>query len=963
MKMKKRIIIIANILIFLTLSVALLFTVNKEKPVVSAYTGLDYSILDGSVNDYENYLDEASANYPDKQIVIDATDYANVVNTLNFEQVEERSFASETGLYIPETVDISWQFNVEIAGYYNIKVRYVATEGRSSEISRGIKINGEYPFLEADNFVLSRIWEDEFDVASKRVDGNHDIKPKQIEKARWNEETISDNVGYYEGKSYYFYFNSGINEITFVQDREPVLISEITIFQDDIDKSYDEVYQNYLESGYKKITNTEIPMGYVKVQGENSYEKSTAILSPAANWSSYRIDPFERFIMRYNTIGGNTWRIAGDWISWQVDAPESGLYQITFKSNQNFKQNTVSSRILKINGEVPFAEARNIAFDYDGDWQNVTLGNGEEAYWFYLEKGPNEISMQATIGIYNNVVKEIEYAIQLLNRIYRQVVMIAGTNPDQYQDYMFHQRIPELSDYIDNSISYIESAKAEMKSINEKSSSLVATLDRVLYQLNKFQESEKNIQIGLNELDDNISALGTWVTSISEQPLAIDSFYIHGEDVKLPKASTNFFQKLWHEIVMLFGSYSSNTSLKSNVEVDGPTITVWIMSGRDQSQLLRQIIDEQFTVQNNINVELKLVTTTALLPATLSGNGPDVAIGVVQNIPVNWGIRNAVVDLSTFSDYETFSQNFHESAIVPFAFRDSVYALPDTHDFLMTFVRSDIVEELDINVPKNWDEVIDLVPSLQRQYLDYYLPNTKGNLSTLMYAMIVQNGGSLYEEDGRRTLLLEENAMNAFIDFTTYFSDFGFEISANFANRFRSGEMPLGVFNYSLYNTLSVFAPEIKGQWEFAPLPGYEKDGVIHNQSTSTVTGSIILEQSDEKEASWEFLKWWLGEEAQTAYGRGMEAILGSAARYPTANLNAFENLPWSAKDYLMLKEQRDNTVGVPTVPGDYIIGRYIDNAFRATINDRTNPRDNLYEYATKIDRELERKREEFGLD
>lgn len=221
----------------------------------------------------------------------------------------------------------------------------------------------------------------------------------------------------------------------------------------------------------------------------------------------------------------------------------------------------------------------------------------------------------------------------------------------------------------------------------------------------------------------------------------------------------------------------------------------------------------------------------------------------------------------------------------------------------------------------------------------------------------------LYEEDGKQTLLLEENAMNAFIDFTTFFSDFGFEISANFPNRFRSGEMPLGVYNYSLYNTLSVFAPEIKGQWDFAPLPGYEKNGVIYNQSTSTVTGSVILEQSDEKEASWQFLKWWLGEEAQTSYGRGMEAILGSAARYPTANLEAFKNLPWSAKDYLVLSEQRENTVGVPTVPGDYIIGRYIDNAFRATINDRTNPRDNLYEYVIKINRELERKREEFGLD
>ncbi|MDP2426022.1 MAG: ABC transporter substrate-binding protein, partial [bacterium] len=152
-------------------------------------------------------------------------------------------------------------------------------------------------------------------------------------------------------------------------------------------------------------------------------------------------------------------------------------------------------------------------------------------------------------------------------------------------------------------------------------------------------------------------------------------------------------------------------------------------------------------------------------------------------------------------------------------------------------------------------------------------------------------------------------------------------------------------------------------QWEFSSLPGYEIDGVIHNQTTSISSGSVILAASKEQQASWEFLKWWTGHEAQSSYARGMEAILGAAARYPTANLQAFSSLPWSAKDYLMLSSQRDNAVGIPTVPGDYIIGRHIDNAFRSTINDKTNPRENLFEYVGKINLELARKRQEFNLD
>ena len=109
-------------------------------------------------------------------------------------------------------------------------------------------------------------------------------------------------------------------------------------------------------------------------------------------------------------------------------------------------------------------------------------------------------------------------------------------------------------------------------------------------------------------------------------------------------------------------------------------------------------------------------------------------------------------------------------------------------------------------------------------------------------------------------------------------------------------------------------------------------------------------------------MKWWLGKDAQAGYARGMEAILGSAARYPTANIEAFKSLPWSARDYRMLELQRETAQGVPTVPGDYIVGRYIDNAFRKIINDDINPSDSLFSYAQKINAELERKRKEFNL-
>lgn len=959
--MKKKLVILGLIVII----VGLIFLIpgKVESKTEKSYDGSVYSLSSVDVGSYSEYLKKHNdKSSPNEVIEIDPFTYVNFENSLFDELPYEYEVLDKKGLYIPESGDITFAFNINAAGLYNISFEYYAPVGRSSSISRGIMINGAYPFTEATNFKLSRIWYDEFDVDTRHVEGKHDIKPKQLEKTRFVIESIRDRSGYYGGEVYKFYFEEGINYITLVQDKEPVVISKITLHQTKEVKTYSEVKAYYQTNNYEVIGN--LDSNFIKVQGESAFEKSSPILSPVANWSSYLVDPYEKFITRYNTIGGITWRVPGDWISWEVEVPKSGLYEISLKVLQNYNRGVYSTRRLYINGEIPFEEAKNIQFAYSSDWQNVTLGNGEENFLFYLEEGKNTITLEATIGVYGNAIRLVEETIADLNDLYRKIVMITGVTPGEYQDYMLNQRIKDLQDILDKSISNLEMAKNEIISVSAERSQMIASIQRTLIQLNKFKKSELEITRGLKEFDDNIAALGTWVLNISEQSLAVDCLYVHGSDVKLPKAKTNIFQKIWHEIVMLIGSFGANTSLESSVKVDGPTIKVWISSGRDQSVLLRQLIDESFTIDNNINVDLKLVSQTALLPATLSKNGPDVAIGVAQNIPVNWGIRNAVLDLTQFSDFDEVKRRFQDSALTPFTFNNAVYALPDTQDFLVSFIRTDIVEELNITPPQTWDEVIDTLPVLQRQYLDYYIPNSKGALSTVMYAMIVQNGGKLYSEDGSKTLLSERPATDAFIKFTKFYSEYGFEVSADFPNRFRSGEMPMGIYSFSLYNTLAVFAPEISGRWEFGLIPGtVDEEGNVRNISTSTVSGSVIIANTKEKEASWKFLKWWLSAETQAAYARGMEAILGAAARYPTANLEAFKSLPWSTKEHMILEKQRENTVGVPIVPGDYIVGRYIDNAFRSSINRGVNPRESLYDYTEKINIELARKREEFDLD
>ncbi len=118
----------------------------------------------------------------------------------------------------------------------------------------------------------------------------------------------------------------------------------------------------------------------------------------------------------------------------------------------------------------------------------------------------------------------------------------------------------------------------------------------------------------------------------------------------------------------------------------------------------------------------------------------------------------------------------------------------------------------------------------------------------------------------------------------------------------------------------------------------------------------------DEKNA-WEYMKWYVGEDCQTDYANEMVAIIGPSAKQATANINALESLPWTSEEYEQLALQFNNLASIPNYPGSYIIDRYTGFAFLAAYNDGEDPVEQLQGYITTINKEITRKREEFGLE
>lgn len=918
-----------------------------------------------SHSDYYSYVASNPQNYPQvDSIIIEGGNYETKSDEHShlgtFEGIDNTLLTEESG-------SVTYLVNVSEAGFYRLLLTYFPQEGKSSNIERELKINGEIPFLSAENITFYRIWGNK-DKISQDIYGN-DIRPSQVEKPEWVNAYFKDSAGYVT-EPFAFYFKEGENTIELTSIREPLIIGRITLEKVVEKKTYESVKQLYEQQGYKEIKDAKI-----QIQAENASFTTSPTLYPLNDRTSAKSSPTHHSKIKLNTIGGVNWRVAGDQISWTFEVEEDGLYEISLRVKQKFATGMSVSRHIYIDGEIPFKELENYEFKHSNAWRVQTLGTKKEAFKFYLTKGKHRITMETSLGHYGLLISEVNNSIQNLSKLYREILIFTGARPDEFRDYQLHIRIPDLIERIQQEYDMLTNIRKGLIEISGSRSEKTGILDTVLLQLKDFIKKPSQIHKKLLPFDNNIASLGTLMTLLDQQPLEIDYFVVHGKKHDINKGES-LFESVWFGIKSFFGSFITDySSVGKTTEATGEKIEVWLTVGKDQTNILRRLIDESFTPSKNIQVDLKLVNGASLLPATLSGVGPDVALGVGSSVPVNYAMRNAAYDLSSFSDFNEVKTQFKDSAFVPFRYLDKTYALPESQTFLMLFYRTDIFEELNLTVPNTWDEVIQLIPDLQKHHLEFYLPlpTTGGGVinlppnpiySTLFY----QHDGEFYLEGGRKSGFSEGLGPKVFETWTQFYTDYSFPIEANFVNRFRSGQMPIGITYYNVYNTLSVFAPEIRGKWDFTLVPGtpYENEfgeTEIRRETVSSTSATLMLKQTKKPEASWEFMKWWTSTETQVRFGREMEGILGAAARYPTANFEAMRQLPWTVKEYSKLEEQWTWVRGIPEVPGAYMTGRHLDNAFRLVINERSNPRETIYDYVQIINQELIKKRKEFGLE
>ena len=942
-----------------------------------------YTVSKDSVG-YKEYIAAHDQVRPETELTVEAADYVRyelgdtgAVPTI---YQDYQGMAGKSVLTAEDSL-IEYEFQVEQSGCYDLSLLYYPVEGKNSAIQRSVFLDGALPYEELSLVEFQRIWT--VDAAEDYVneDGvtlrrwgkdnqGNDLKPGCVETPEWVESCLYDSEGYVTTQLA-LYLTAGTHTVTLVGLREPMLIRSLTLSNRTRSAAYQEVKAQWDAQGAVDTSGH-----IIRIEAENASKTSSQMLYAKQDQSSPAVYPASPKELLNNTIGGDSWRLNGQWIEWEFEVPEPGYYQLALVDKQNFVKGIYVSRRISIDGQVPFEEMLDYGFEYSSNWRKDVLSSKEgEAYRFFLEEGKHTLRMEVVLGEFADIISDVQDCVTQLNAIYRSVIRITGVAPDQYRDYEIERNLPELENQLIAVKQQLDGAIDDLLALIGDNSDKEAVLLTMRDQLDELIYDQERFTEVLSSYKINVRATANWITQVISQPLQLDRLYVYSPDCQIKVEKTGFWAGLWHEICRLFYSFIIDYNQIGNVSKDdSAAITLWIGTGRDQANVIKSMIDATFTPASGINVNVQLVDMNTLLRATLAGQGPDVAIQVPNtngvagavlttgnDSAVNYGIRNAVVDLTRFQDYDQVVERFSDSAMVQLCFHGAAYGLPETQTFPMMFYRKDILMELGLEVPQTWDDVKVAMTVLAKNQMEFGMLPSEQIFAMLLY----QNGGAYYSEDGSVSMLDSDEAINSFKQYCEYYTDYKLDKETSVDQRFRTGECPIIIADYTLYNNLQVSAPDIDGLWSIAPVPGTRKeDGTIDRSVGSTGLTSLMMSATKEPEACWEFLKWWSSDEVQTNFGYEMESLQGKAGRVPTANLGAFQKLAWKASDMEALLEQYAWVKGIPQVPGGYYSWRNVNNAFYTvtTDTDFASAREELMDKVVLINQELNYKWEEFEL-
>ncbi len=834
-------------------------------------------------------------------------------------------------------VDDAISFSAEIpeTGTYVVYFDMAAAESFIKPPKGQLLVDGNFPLPDAQSIGFPIFHQNSADTFPLDRYGNEALI-RQERLIRWSKVAMRD-VNFSQEYPLQVNLSQGKHDFEFRLTQESMYLGSIYLQPFSTYPDYEQYLSDnpYPDSSGVMIT----------LEAEFPSFKSDTSIRPVSS-RSLDVTPYDTYKLLLNTLGGESWKNSGTTVYYEFNVPADGMYSITLRAQQNTRNNFTVFRKITINDNVLFEQLNQVPFRYSPDWQDITLG-GDTAYKFYLTKGSNLLGIEATNSPYYSAIEKIKKVLLDINALSLEVKKLTGNQVDRYREWVISDYIPDIEERLIAIADDLRTDLDVLTAINQVGGSqeimsYQVAIDNIMF----LADDPDKIPIYLNRFSEGSGSaaqlLGDLLPLLQSQPLALDKIYIHSPDTTPGQVAVPFWTSLTEGLKRFVYSFKPN--LYQGITAEEGELEVWVNRPRQYVDLIQLITDQAFTQETGIRVKFSILPNESKLVLANAANiQPDAAIGISTNIPYELAIRNALYDLRSFEDFDSFIRIFSPGAFLSYIINDSVYAIPETQDFWVTFYRQDILDSLGIPVPKTWNEVIEILPELQRNGMNYNTPlssgaGTKNYLLTAPY--IFNYDARLYSDDGFSTGLSSDEALAAIKFMTESFTIYGMPLeTASFYNSFRYGDLPLGISNVETYIKLLTAAPEIAGLWDIDLYPATVlEDGTENRYATGSAQACIVFAKTQRAEDAWQFLKWWMSTDTQIEFQQQLILNYGNEYLWYSANLDAFPYLPIPEKHKAVILEQWQWLQEPVKLPGSYMEERQLSNAWNEIVFNGVNP-------------------------
>ncbi len=901
-----------------------------------------YKLKDYTGDPVEIDISEAAADDSADALTDETKDYADADQVLKLSTGDK----AKLNIEVPED------------GLYYLNFNYLSYDESILPVTLSMQVDGEFPFYETRTVKLTTTWnlseEKNYDRYKNEVVA---VPEKDI---RWEKQSLMDSS----------YRHSDPLKLELAQGTHTldIEVQEGNFLLGNIELSAPEKVESYSDSPSADGS------ALITIQGEEYAETNDSSIHAIAEYDT-SIDPYATRETILNTLDSDSFNEAGQRVTYRFNVEQAGNYNIAMNYRQSDKTDFPVFVDIAVDGEVPNEAFRSYGMAYTTKYKTSTLkDSNENDLSVYLEAGEHTISYTISMDNICYIMEELDVIMSEVNDLALEITKVAGTNADKYRDLKLSRYIPNLEQTLSG---YAEQLKkleqsAVQWSDSDKNVAVMSSMLIAAKQLQSLADNPDEIPYRISELSTSTNSVNHYlaqaIDDLMVNGIAIDRIYIYQNNAELPK-KPGFFKSIGMNLSRFTSSFTNQAYSTNNT--DKNHLQVWVNRSSQYVQIMQKLIDEKFTPETGIDVDISIMPDQQkLVLANSAGNAPDVATGINYTIPYELAIRGALADMSQFDGFKESARQFEPGFFLTGTIGDKVYSMPETMNFWVLYYRSDVLEKLGIPIPETIDDVIDMLPTLQMRGLNFYYP-TAGMLLMRNFhgttPLIVQSGGSIYNSTANAGCGLgNENTVQGFTTLTDLFTVYNMPVNVdNFYQHFRNGDMPIGIADYATFNMLTNAAPELASSWEIALAPGIrQEDGTINRSVCGCAESSVIFKSdSDREQKAWKFVQWWSSAEVQAEFGQTIQISYGDDYIWNTANMAAMDQLPLNANSKKVIEETAKNVVDVARVPGTYLLEREVSNAFNDIVVNGQDERTRIDKAVKSVDHEFDRKLEEFGYN